>query len=39
MYATCRFLDSTGDKMEPDFEELIAFHDQETKAKSSMPLA
>jgi hypothetical protein len=39
MYATCRFLDSTGDKMESDFEELIAFHDQETKAKTSMPLA
>ena len=39
MYATCRFLDSTGDKMESDFEELIAFHDQETKAKTSMALA
>ncbi|HEV8146265.1 MAG TPA: hypothetical protein VGP79_07790 [Bryobacteraceae bacterium] len=39
MFATCRFLDSTGDRVEPDFEELIAFHDQETKAKSSMPLA
>jgi hypothetical protein len=39
MYATCRFLDSTGDKIESDFEELVAFHDQETKAKTSMPLA
>lgn len=39
MYATCRYLGFTGSEMEPDFEELVLFHDQETKATSSMPLA
>lgn len=41
-YATCRFLGvagAAGSPTEPDFEELIALHDQETKANTAMPLA
>ena len=38
-YATCRYLGFTGNATEPDFEELIALHDQETKANTTMPLA
>jgi hypothetical protein len=37
-YATCKFLASSGAPHEA-FSELIAYHDQETKATSGLPLA
>jgi len=38
-YATCKYLSSFGGSMDPAFEELVHFHDQETRANSSLPLA
>ncbi len=38
LYATCKHLASFGDSHEA-FAELIAYHDQETKAATSLPLA
>jgi hypothetical protein len=39
-YATCRLVGSFGGgAMEPAFQELVAYHDQETKANSGLPLA
>jgi len=39
-YATCRFLGAFGGtRAAPEFEELIRFHDQETKAGTTLPLA
>ena len=39
-YATCRFLSAIGGGgVAPEFDELIRYHDQETKATSSLPLA
>jgi hypothetical protein len=39
-YATCRFVGSFGAApMEPVFQDLVAYHDQETKASSALPLA
>ena len=39
-YATCRFVSSFGSPgMEPAFEALVQYHDQETKATSGLPLA
>jgi hypothetical protein len=38
-YATCRFLGEVGGAAHPSFADLIEYHDQETKAGSSMPLA
>jgi len=39
-YATCRLIGQYGKgDIAPDFAELIAYHDQETKATSGMPLA
>ena len=39
-YATCRYLTSIGGvRIDPAFEELIQYHDQETKANSPLPLA
>lgn len=39
-YATCRYLTACGAApVVPDFEELIRYHDQETRAGTSLPLA
>lgn len=39
-YATCRYLDTFGGvSIAPDFEELIQYHDRETRAVSPLPLA
>jgi len=39
-YATCRFLSAAGSgRVAPEFESLIRYHDQETKATSGLPLA
>lgn len=39
-YATCRYLTTFGgDRVAPGFEELIRYHDQETKAGATLPLA
>jgi len=39
-YATCQFLTSLGDSgVHPAFEELVAYHDRECKATSTLPLA
>lgn len=39
-YSTCRFVTIVGGgRTDPEFEELIHYHDQETKANSSLPLA
>ncbi len=36
-YATCRYLTTFGGRIAPAFEELIRFHDQETKAGTTLP--
>jgi hypothetical protein len=39
-YATCRYISTFGGvRILPEFEDLIAYHDQETKSNSSLPLA
>ena len=39
-YATCRYVSSIGGAhIDPAFQELIQYHDQETRANSSLPLA
>jgi hypothetical protein len=39
-YSTCRFVTTIGGgRTDPAFEELIHYHDQETRANSSLPLA
>ena len=39
-YATCKYLASVGGGgIDPAFEELVAYHDAQTKAMSGMPLA
>jgi hypothetical protein len=39
-YATCRYLAAFGDtRIPPDFEDLIRYHDQETRADTTLPLA
>ncbi len=39
-YATCRDLTTFGgDRVAPGFEELIHYHDRETKAGATLPLA
>jgi hypothetical protein len=39
-FATCRYIASFGSSpVAPGFEELVRFHDEETKAASSLPLA
>ncbi len=39
-FATCKFVGLLGrSSVDPEFEELIQFHDQETKASSGLPLA
>jgi hypothetical protein len=39
-YATCRFVTSVGeDNIDPAFADLIAYHDEQTKANSGKPLA
>jgi hypothetical protein len=38
-YATCRLIRTAGDEVEPGFATLIEYHDRETKAASSLPLA
>ena len=39
-YATCRYLTWTGPgRMDPSLEELVYYHDVETKASSTLPLA
>lgn len=39
-YATCRFLSTVGaGRVAPEFDELIRYHDQETKATSGLQLA
>ncbi len=39
-YATCRYLAAVGDgRIAPGLEDLVAYHDQETKTTSSLPLA
>lgn len=39
-YATCRYLSWTGPgRMDPSFEDLVYYHDVETKASSTLPLA
>lgn len=39
-YATCRYITTFGGaRVDPGFEDLIAHHDQETKAASALPLA
>ncbi|SPE30047.1 conserved hypothetical protein [Candidatus Sulfopaludibacter sp. SbA6] len=39
-YATCRFVSATGaGNIAPEFSELIAYHDQETKVRSAQQLA
>jgi len=39
MFATCKFSASLGSTVDPEFAELIQYHDQETKAASALPLA
>ncbi|MDP8981018.1 MAG: hypothetical protein M3O35_10550 [Acidobacteriota bacterium] len=39
-YSTCRYLTTFGGvRIAPEFEDLVYFHDQETKAASELPLA
>jgi hypothetical protein len=39
-YATCRFLATVGgDRIDPALVDLVAYHDQETRATSGLPLA
>ena len=38
-YATCRLMRTVGDEVDPGFATLIEYHDRETKAGSSLPLA
>ena len=38
-YSTCRFLIAFGASAAPEFASLVAYHDQETKASSGLPLA
>ncbi|HEV8675259.1 MAG TPA: hypothetical protein VGX21_14515 [Methylomirabilota bacterium] len=39
-YATCRYLATVGgDRMAPGLEDLVRYHDQETRATSDLPLA
>jgi hypothetical protein len=38
-YATCRLVRTIGEEADPDFSALIEYHDRETKAASSLPLA
>jgi hypothetical protein len=39
-YATCRYLATVGDaRVAPGFEELIGYHDRETRATTTLPLA
>jgi hypothetical protein len=38
-YATCRLIKTLGDQVDPGFTTLIEYHDRETKAASSLPLA
>jgi hypothetical protein len=38
-YATCRLIRTSGEEVDPAFAPLIEYHDRETKASSSMPLA
>ena len=39
-YATCRYLTPFGGtRVLPEFETLISYHDQETKAAGGLPLA
>ena len=39
-YATCKYLASFGGaRIDPQFEELVAYHDEQTKATSGLPLA
>jgi hypothetical protein len=38
-FATCRLVRTTGGEVDPGFSALIGYHDRETKAESSLPLA
>lgn len=38
-YATCRLIRTLGDEVDPGFGTLIEYHDRETRAASSLPLA
>jgi hypothetical protein len=39
-YCTCRYIDTFGGvRIAPEFEDLVYYHDQETKANSDLPLA
>ena len=38
-YATCRLVGTFGDDVDPGFNTLIEYHDRETKAAASLPLA
>jgi hypothetical protein len=39
-FATCRFIDTLGgNSVDPEFAELTAYHDRETKSASTLPLA
>ena len=38
-YATCRLIQTAGDEVDPGFPALIEYHDRESKAAASLPLA
>ena len=38
-YSTCEFVSALGGSVLPEFHELIAYHDEESKAQSGLPLA
>jgi len=38
-YATCRLIQTVGEEVDPGFATLVEYHDRETKAASSLPLA
>jgi hypothetical protein len=39
-YATCRYVATFGDaRIAPEFEDLVHYHDQETRASTTLPLA
>jgi hypothetical protein len=38
-YATCRLVKTVGNEVDPGFARLIEYHDRETRAGSSLPLA